>query len=194
MFRIEIETDNAAFADHAPSEVARILRDLADKLDHCHGLPAHVPLYDLNGNKVGFAQCEPPTTIVAGFALHRRVDRDGTEASRAAYVAFLETLTKLEVYQARERIMSTAPFGTGKPSTMGGRCVDLSRDLAARAREIGRKGAGNWPGALWHAARTVRAALIACALLCLLALTWIAHDVNATCGADMACRVQTEAP
>jgi hypothetical protein len=58
MFKIEIETDNAAFADHAPSEVARILRALADKLDYCHRLPAHVPLHDLNGNKVGFAQEE----------------------------------------------------------------------------------------------------------------------------------------
>jgi hypothetical protein len=58
MFKIEIETDNAAFADHAPSEVARILRALADNLDHCHDLPAHAPLYDQNGNKVGFAQEE----------------------------------------------------------------------------------------------------------------------------------------
>jgi len=59
MFRIEIKTDNAAFTDHAPSEVARNLRDLADKMDHCHGLPAHCPLHDANGNKVGFAQEEP---------------------------------------------------------------------------------------------------------------------------------------
>ena len=40
----------------------------------------------------------------------------------------------------------------------------------------------------------MRAALIACALLCLLVLAWIRHDVNATCGNDMACRVQLEAP
>ena len=108
-----------------------------------------------------------PATIIAGLALHRRVDRDGTEAgparwtlthiasgasvnsllppgrprdgkaSRAAYVAFLKKLATLEVYQAWERIMSAAPFGTGTPSKMGGRCVDLSRELAARAREIG---------------------------------------------------------
>ena len=58
MFRIEIKTDNAAFADHAPNEVARILRALADKLDCCHGLPSYAPLHDLNGNKVGFAQEE----------------------------------------------------------------------------------------------------------------------------------------
>ena len=32
--------------------------------------------------------------------------------------------------------MSAAPFGTGSPSKLGGRCVDLSRELAARAREI----------------------------------------------------------
>jgi hypothetical protein len=108
-----------------------------------------------------------PATIIAGLALHRSVGRDGTEesparwtlthvasgasvnsllplgrprdgkASRAAYVAFLKNLATLEVYQAWERIMSTAPFGTGTPSAMGGRCVDLSRELAARAREIG---------------------------------------------------------
>jgi hypothetical protein len=58
MFKIEIETDNAAFADHAPGEVARILRALADKLDFCHSLPSYAPLYDLNGNKAGFAQEE----------------------------------------------------------------------------------------------------------------------------------------
>jgi hypothetical protein len=107
-----------------------------------------------------------PATIVAGIALHRQVNRDGTEASparwslthvatgasvtslshygrprdgkasHAAYVAFLKTLATLEVYQAWERIMSTAPFGTGSPSKLGGHCVDLSRELVARAREI----------------------------------------------------------
>ena len=60
MFRIEIETGNDAFALEPQAEAARILRDLADKLDHMHGLPAHCPLYDLNGNKVGFAQEEHP--------------------------------------------------------------------------------------------------------------------------------------
>ena len=84
-----------------------------------------------------------PAAIVAGIALHRRVNtllpygrpRDG-KASRAAYVAFLKTLAALEVYQAWENIMSAAPFGTESPSKLGGRCVDLSRELAARAREI----------------------------------------------------------
>ena len=107
-----------------------------------------------------------PATIVAGIALHRQTNRDGTEAvparwslthvatgasvntllpygrprdgkaSRAAYVAFLKTLAALEVYQAWENIMSAAPFGTESPSKLGGRCVDLSRELAAQAREI----------------------------------------------------------
>ena len=58
MFRSGIETGNAAFADHAPSEVARILRALADKVEHCHGLPSYAPLHDANGNRVGFAQEE----------------------------------------------------------------------------------------------------------------------------------------
>ena len=72
MLRIEIGTDNAAFADHAPSEVARILRALADKLDHCHGLPAHAPLHDVNGNRVGFAQEEPPETEQETCWVHRQ--------------------------------------------------------------------------------------------------------------------------
>lgn len=107
-----------------------------------------------------------PATIVAGIALHRQTNRDGTEArparwslthvatgasvnsllprgrprdgkaGRAAYVAFLKALAALEVYQAWEAIMSAAPFGTESPSKLGGRCVDLSRELAARAREL----------------------------------------------------------
>lgn len=40
----------------------------------------------------------------------------------------------------------------------------------------------------------MRAALIACAVFWLLMLAWIAHDVNATCDGDMACRIQMEAP
>jgi len=56
MITITIKTDNAAFddGDNGRTEVARILRGLADK---CEGekaqtcLPAGV--YDANGNKVG---------------------------------------------------------------------------------------------------------------------------------------------
>ena len=80
MLRIEIGTDNAAFADHAPSEVARILRALADKLDHCHGLPAHAPLHDVNGNRVGFAQEEADESACRNCdgAGCRHCDRDAS--------------------------------------------------------------------------------------------------------------------
>lgn len=47
---IRIDTDNAAFED-MPTEVARILRDAADKLEagHIDGFS----LRDINGNTVG---------------------------------------------------------------------------------------------------------------------------------------------
>ena len=40
----------------------------------------------------------------------------------------------------------------------------------------------------------MRAALLACAVFWLLMLAWLIHDVNATCGADTACKIQMEAP
>lgn len=52
-FKLKIKTDNAAFAEDGndgKNEVARILREIADKLeDGCDvGFPR-----DINGNKVG---------------------------------------------------------------------------------------------------------------------------------------------
>jgi len=62
VFRIEIETNNAAFGETEPEkvhEIKLILEDLADWI-HCQGarledLKEGVPLYDTNGNKVGKA-------------------------------------------------------------------------------------------------------------------------------------------
>lgn len=54
--KIEIKTDNAAFGD-APSEVARILRHLAEHVSRW-GMPSRgvvVQLFDSNGNTVGTA-------------------------------------------------------------------------------------------------------------------------------------------
>lgn len=56
MFRIEIETGNAAFLPDAGPEVARLLRELADRLDG-DDLPRYTPgasggTRDLNGNTV----------------------------------------------------------------------------------------------------------------------------------------------
>lgn len=51
VFRVKIETGNAAFSDgNRNYEIARILRELADKLEHGHE-PATVR--DINGNTVG---------------------------------------------------------------------------------------------------------------------------------------------
>lgn len=54
MFQLHIHTDNAAFEDDAPQEVARMLRKLADRLDMTSaGNDDDGTLYDINGNKVG---------------------------------------------------------------------------------------------------------------------------------------------
>lgn len=56
MLKLKIDTDNLAF-DQEGQEVARILRDLADKLEHLDELQeSQLPLRDLNGNTVGYYQ------------------------------------------------------------------------------------------------------------------------------------------
>ena len=49
-FRLEFSTDNAAFADDARGEVARVLRDIAARIERgaTDGLAR-----DINGNMVG---------------------------------------------------------------------------------------------------------------------------------------------
>jgi hypothetical protein len=55
---IEIKADNAAFDDYAcGEELARMLREVADKIDGCSaiGVERNLPtrLHDINGNAVG---------------------------------------------------------------------------------------------------------------------------------------------
>lgn len=54
-FELWINTDNAAFADgEKPFEVARILREIADKIDGNGALPdSYKTIHDINGNDVG---------------------------------------------------------------------------------------------------------------------------------------------
>lgn len=54
---IEIETENDAFTNGVGFELARILRQLADRVEYvCE--ETSVPLHDINGNKVGeFNHC-----------------------------------------------------------------------------------------------------------------------------------------
>jgi hypothetical protein len=49
-FRVEIDTFNAAFEDGAHQEVARILREIADRVEQ--GSDGG-PVRDINGNTVG---------------------------------------------------------------------------------------------------------------------------------------------
>jgi hypothetical protein len=53
MVKIEFNTDNAAFED--PTEISRILRKLADRLEYVSN-NEQIPIMDINGNKIG--RCE----------------------------------------------------------------------------------------------------------------------------------------
>ena len=65
MFSLRIETENAAFCDDltgepAPApEVARILRDLADRIEAEADAAGPFRLRDINGNTVGTAETLP---------------------------------------------------------------------------------------------------------------------------------------
>jgi hypothetical protein len=49
-FALQLECDNAAFEECLRVEVARILRNAADRIEQ---LPVSGKLYDINGNSVG---------------------------------------------------------------------------------------------------------------------------------------------
>lgn len=58
MFTLKIRTDGAAFAETeaaycAPLEVARILREVADKLEYGEATGLFQTVHDVNGNDVG---------------------------------------------------------------------------------------------------------------------------------------------
>jgi hypothetical protein len=53
MFKMHFKTDNAAFSDDCPAEVARILREIAAKIDGPHGRFYSANVRDVNGNAIG---------------------------------------------------------------------------------------------------------------------------------------------
>jgi hypothetical protein len=56
MLKLKLDTDNQAF-DQEGQEVARILRGLADQVEHLNKLQeCQLPLRDLNGNTVGYCK------------------------------------------------------------------------------------------------------------------------------------------
>ena len=52
MFKLEFETDNAAFEGRPSVEVARILRDIANRL-YQHPQDTDGSISDVNGNTIG---------------------------------------------------------------------------------------------------------------------------------------------
>jgi hypothetical protein len=63
-FKLHIDTDNDAFSDESSTEIARILRDLADDLDGTGeiGEDYSEKLRDYNGNTVGRASVTDSNT------------------------------------------------------------------------------------------------------------------------------------
>ena len=57
-FHVRVNVDNAAFKTGDGSELARLLRELADELEHVQ--PKSITLRDVNGNVVGYAQFGTP--------------------------------------------------------------------------------------------------------------------------------------
>lgn len=60
MLRIEFETDNDAFEDSLTSEVARILREIANKIENGDDLGGG-SVKDVNGNTIGSWELTPST-------------------------------------------------------------------------------------------------------------------------------------
>ena len=57
MIKLKINTENQAFDQAEGQEVARILRGLADQVEHLDKLQeCQLPLRDINGNTVGYYQ------------------------------------------------------------------------------------------------------------------------------------------
>jgi hypothetical protein len=54
-FRLRITTDNLAFERTPQYELARILRDVADRLDEGKDFSEDTRLFDIFGNQVGWA-------------------------------------------------------------------------------------------------------------------------------------------
>jgi len=59
LFTVKMETVNAAFTDCPQGEIARILRDVAERIERDGDNP---PFYlrDINGNRVGVVTTKPP--------------------------------------------------------------------------------------------------------------------------------------
>ncbi len=62
-FRLQITCDNAAFDEGMATELARILRDLASRLERGEDFSKYRNLRDINGNIVGTAKLAPKSEL-----------------------------------------------------------------------------------------------------------------------------------
>lgn len=72
-FRLQITCDNAAFEDGMATELARILRDVASRLEQGEDCGSWVNVRDINGNVVGSFALKSERAMREG-----RIDRKRT--------------------------------------------------------------------------------------------------------------------
>ena len=65
MLTVKIKTDNAAFTGMRGEECARILRELAKRIENADTETVDLNLYDANGNCVGSAHMPRKLTVRA---------------------------------------------------------------------------------------------------------------------------------
>ena len=59
MFKLQFDTDNAAFEDYGVLEIRRILRKIADEIDGDTISVHAMNIHDINGNLIGKAVYAP---------------------------------------------------------------------------------------------------------------------------------------
>lgn len=69
-FRLHVSCDNAAFEEGMATELARILRDVAERLERGEDCGSWVNVRDINGNVVGSFALKSESTMRDG-----RIDR-----------------------------------------------------------------------------------------------------------------------
>jgi hypothetical protein len=62
-FRLNLECDNAAFADDMQFEIARCLRDVASRIERGEDCSKYRNILDANGNPVGTFALKPKADI-----------------------------------------------------------------------------------------------------------------------------------
>ena len=59
VFRLQVRTDSAAFEDDPAPELARILRDVAGRIEAGQDIGHYLTIHDVNGNPVGQYALKP---------------------------------------------------------------------------------------------------------------------------------------